>query len=151
MSSNPFPLITQANGGVLASLVQQISDLQPGVEKRVEIAAILADLGRVKELLSGLPADVPLSQRVEDGKQGLVDQVKQIQSGATPLSGFGKVLVDLYSLQQALAQSIQQWLDNQQTTDAAVEPLKSIVLGIIWHHYPSEAATELSPGRGRHT
>jgi hypothetical protein len=128
MPNNPLTPTAQANGDVLASVVQQIKELQPGLEKQVEIAAILADLQRLKQLVDNFPADASLNQLLEGSNKGIIDEVKQIQSGAALLSDFGKVLVDLYSLQQALAPKIQEWLDKQLATDSDKEQLDALTL-----------------------
>jgi hypothetical protein len=115
---------------ILNSVEEQLRDLQPGLEKQVEIAAILAELRRLQQLLA-LRNDNSLNQLLENGQNGVIDQVIEIQSGAKGLLNFGKVLVDLYALQQTLGTKIQTWLNAKTITLTEKEKLEAILLGII--------------------
>src|SRR5438552_17297712 len=83
---------------VLSGVQEQIRDLQPGLAKQAEIAAVLAELGRLIELVTNLPLDATVSKLLPSVKT----QVEAIQLGKSNLPEFGAVLVDLLTSQQSL-------------------------------------------------
>src|SRR5438876_404877 len=131
MPTNPDPADT-AQSHVLSSVEEQIRDLQPTLDKQVEIAGILAELNRLNKLIT----DASLKQLLQNNNNdGIIDKVAQIQAGKQPgsqsipatLSDFGGILVDLYSLQP----QIQGWLDQQQATIADRDQLEGVLLSVI--------------------
>src|SRR6266853_6129410 len=121
------PEIAVAREHVLKSVEEQVRELQPGLEKQVEIAAVLADLQRLQLLLGGFPADAGVNQALA----AIIQQVSDVQAGTAALSDLGKVLVELYALQQALASKIRDWLNQQLATAADKEKLEGLLLGIV--------------------
>src|SRR5436309_39352 len=103
---NPDPTVVRANKHVLASVEEQISDLQSGLQKQVEIATIEAELRRLKTLVDASNLEAALEQSLGDA----IGTTSNIQTGAKPFADFGEVLVDLYSFQQ----SLQAGLDKQE-------------------------------------
>jgi hypothetical protein len=120
---NPDPAVVRANKHVLASVEEQISDLQSGLNKQVEIATIRAELGRLKTLVNASTLEVALKQSLEDA----ITITSDIQTGAKQFAEFGEVLVDLYSFQQ----SLQAGLDKQEITTLDKENFDSALLSVI--------------------
>src|SRR5713101_2723587 len=127
MAIDPAAEIADVKDHVLQSVEEQIRDLQPGLDRQIEIAVVVADLGRLKLVLGGFPADATVSKMLAD----VIQQVTDIQSGKATLSGFGGVLVELYSLQEALNSKVQEWLKQQQATAADEEKLEGLLLNLI--------------------
>jgi hypothetical protein len=122
----PESVILEANKHVVASVKEQIRELQPGLQNQVEIANISAELTRLQKQLQPLitgALDSVLAQVIQD--------VAAIQSGQKSLSDFGLVLADLYLLQQSLEDELQALLDTVEITKAEKENLESVLLNVI--------------------
>jgi hypothetical protein len=120
-------MATDLQEKLLNSVEEQIRDLQPGLEKQVEIAAVLAELGRLDTAVRAIPVDASINSLISD----LIAKVTDIQSGETRLSAFGKVLGDLYGLQQSLEKKIQELISNATASDADRLKLETLLLNII--------------------
>jgi len=124
------PAVVNANKHVLASVEEQIRELQPGLQKQVEIAIIHAELSQLQTLVESL-SDAALNQQLT----AVIDDVTAIesgmQSGQKSLSDFGAVLVSLYSLQQSLDTQLQELLEALRITNADKENLETILLNVI--------------------
>ena len=120
------PVITDGHRQVLASVEDQIRELQPTLQKQAEIAAIAATLAaleqELKDAITGF-TDGALDKAIE-----LVDDIK---AGQAPLSDFGSVLVDLFLLQQSLNERLQEMLDTMQISRADKDSLESMVVTAI--------------------
>lgn len=117
--------IADANKHVLASVEEQIRDLEGSLQKQVEIATIEAQLSRLTALIdkSSLAADL---------KQGLTEAASitsEIRSGTKNLADFGGALLSLYLFQQ----SLQIGFERQQITSADKEGFESLLLSVINH------------------
>jgi hypothetical protein len=121
------PEIALARERVLKSVEEQVKELQPGLEKQAELAAALADLQQLQLLLAGFPADAGLNQALA----AIIQQVSAVQAGTAALSDLGKVLVGLYALQQALAATTTQWVNQQLATAADKEKLEGLLPGVV--------------------
>lgn len=122
----PDPAILDANKHVVASVEEQIRELQPGLQKQVEIANISAELTRLQKQLQPL-----ITNSLNSDLTNIVQDVADIQSGRKGLSDFGLVLADLYLLQQSLESELQEFLDTLRITKAEKENLESLLLNVI--------------------
>jgi hypothetical protein len=113
--------IVEANKHVLGSVEEQIRDLQPGLQRQVEIATIEVELSRLAALVgkSSLAADLNLTDAESI--------TKDIRLGTKNLADFGGVLLDLYLFQQ----SLQTGFDRQQITNADKDKFESVLLSVI--------------------
>src|SRR5438132_11336604 len=91
-------MATDVKAETLTGVEEQIRDLLPGLEKQVEIAAVLAELQRLANLVAGLPTDPMTSQTLPP----TIQEIKDIQAGKEGLPGMGTVLANLYAIQQSL-------------------------------------------------
>lgn len=121
---------TNLNTQVLNSVEAQLRDLQPALEKQFEIAGVLADLRQLHALLSVLN-DSAVDQLFDNGQNGLLNEVVQIQSGNKTLLDFGNVLATLYFLQSLLEKKFGGWIKDGTITRAEREKLENLLLGII--------------------
>jgi hypothetical protein len=116
-NQNPVQAV---QGDILASLKEQIRDLQPTLDNLVQIAALGADLQHLYTVVT----DPALQNLLKNGTDGIIDQVVSIQSGIKPgsppppaspipatMPDFGGVLVGLYNL----IPNLQAWLGAQTT------------------------------------
>jgi len=120
------PLIVDANKHVLASVEEQIRELQPALQRQVEIAGIAAALARLQQQLHNLVAGF-----ADTDLDDAIQQVDDIKSGQKDLSSFGKVLVDLYALQQSVGDRLAGLLDSMQITRYDKDNLESMVVNTI--------------------
>jgi hypothetical protein len=127
----PKPAIVAANKHVLTSVEEQIRELQPGLQKQVEIVTISAELSRLQKIVASFPSDAVFNKDLADVIKKVTDIESGIQSGSASLSDFGEVLVDLYSLQQSLEIKLQEWLDKLQATNSDKEKLESALLAVV--------------------
>src|SRR2546426_4803487 len=123
-------MTTNLQTQIVNSVEEQLRELQPGLEKQVEIAVILADLRRLQSVLIPIN-DNSVNLLLEGGQKGIIDEVTKIQAGAEELAEFGKVLVDLYSLQQILEGKIQGWIDGKLATITDRDQLQNMLRAII--------------------
>jgi hypothetical protein len=120
------PVIRDGREHVLASVEEQIRELQPSLEKQVDVAAIAAGLAALQQQLEDL-----ITGFTDDALDGAIQLVDEIKAGQAPLSDFGSVLVDLYVLRQTLVEKLQQLLDATQLSAEAKERLDSMVVAAI--------------------
>ena len=116
------PAVAATNGDVLASVAEQIRELQPAAQHEVEIANIAAELLRLQQQLHG--ATVAFSDGALDDAVQLVDA---IMSGHKDLSDLGNVLIDLYAVQQPMIDRLQGLLDGMQISTYEKENLESLL------------------------
>lgn len=119
----PNPAIDIANKNVIASVEEQIRELQPSLQKQVEIATIEAELKHLKILVDSSP----LVDALKQGLTNAISTTSDIRAGTKSLADFGEVLLNLYSFQQAL----QTGLEVQQITDLDKEKFEDILLSGI--------------------
>ncbi len=118
--------IAEAREHVLASVEEEILELQPALQKQVEIAATAAGLAALQQQLESV---IPgFSDDVLDRAIDLVDEIK---TGRASLLDFGSVLVDLYTFRRSLAEQLQQLLDAMQLSGDDKEQLESMVTASI--------------------
>jgi hypothetical protein len=118
--------IVNANQHVLASVEEQIRELQPALQKQVEIASIAAELAWLQQKLQNVIAGFS-----DSGLDDAIQLVNEIKAGQKNLSDFGNVLVDLYALQQTLDNRLQGLVDTMQITNYDKDNLESMVLDAI--------------------
>jgi hypothetical protein len=120
------PIITDGHQQVLASVEDQIRELQPTLQRQAEIAAVATSLARLETALTN--AIVGFSNVSLDRAIELVDDIK---AGQAPLSDLGSVLVDLSLLQESLQQRLQEMLDSVQISRADSDTIESMLVAAI--------------------
>jgi hypothetical protein len=98
------PAVVTATKHVIASVEEQISDLQPGLQRQVEIATTAAELGRLKALVDASGLGAARKQSLSNA----IATTSAIQTGAQQFADFGSVLLDLYSFKQSLQAALGQ-------------------------------------------
>jgi hypothetical protein len=88
---------TDPNSEIMAGVLEQIKDLQPDIEKKLEIDAVLEELNNLNNLIGGSPND-----QINNILATAINKVSQIQSGAKSQSDFGPVLGDLDTLSKLI-------------------------------------------------
>src|SRR5262245_25248505 len=126
------PAIVSANGHVLASVEEQIRELQPGLQKRADVAVITAQLNQSQKLV-GQWSDASLTQDLTAIINDVRDIETGLQSGQKSLSDFGAVLAKLYALQGSVDIKVQDLLNARQITNADKEDAHGILLNVIVH------------------
>jgi hypothetical protein len=127
MPNNPDADVVAARTQILQSAEEIIRELQPGRERQIEIAALLAELARLKNRLAGFPPDAGIDKMLADAAQ----EVTGVQAGQTGLSGLGKVLVELYALQDAVKSKSLEWIAQNKATAADADKLTGALLGLV--------------------
>jgi hypothetical protein len=120
------PAIVNANSRVLASVEEQIRELQPALQKQVEIAGIAAELARLQKQLQNV-----ITGFSDGALEDAIELVEEIKAGNKDLSYFGNVLADLYSLQQSLDNRLEGLLDTMQITKYDKDNLEGMLLNAI--------------------
>lgn len=123
---------------IVDSIDEQISDLKPGIQRQINLAAIVMELTNLKRLVGILPPD---TENIADIKNTLVIIIndttaiqKGIPDGSKSLTDFGYVLGDINTLQLLL--------ETSKDNDILISILASVVSKIegLFNYRPDVSA-----------
>lgn len=129
--------VKQVTDGVLASTVEQLRDLQPVLEKPVELAEILARLNQLNGLLDGsneIPADATTNSMLKaapNATPGIIDRIENLIEASGTTADVARVLVSLYLLRQHLQKYLQDLLDTKSILSTDRDRVTELLLNII--------------------
>jgi len=131
--------VNDLNDSVLVSLSEQLRDLQPVLEKQVELADVTSKLTQLATLLDGthgIPANASLSAAMQHSTTktdpgGIIDQITNLASGEDAITSLGGILILLSVFQQSLQTYLQGLLNSKSILQVDADAATDILLAVI--------------------